>query len=38
MKQYGTEIKVPLTGGGTVEVRITTPCTGSNGEINADEI
>jgi hypothetical protein len=37
---FGTEIKVPLTSGDTVEVRIGTPRTdgSKNGEINADEI
>jgi hypothetical protein len=37
---FGTELKVPITRGDTVEVRIGTPrIDGSeNGEINADEI
>jgi hypothetical protein len=37
---YGTELKVPLTRGDTVEVRIgkAPSVDGSNGEINADEI
>ncbi|MFY9840611.1 MAG: hypothetical protein WAK55_29915 [Xanthobacteraceae bacterium] len=37
---YGTELKVPLAGGDTVEVRIGTPHTdgNKNGGINADEI
>jgi hypothetical protein len=38
---YGTELRVPLTRGDTVEVRIGTPRTegSKNGEkINADEI
>jgi hypothetical protein len=37
---FGTELRVPLTCGDTVEVRIGTPRTeaNKNGDINADEI
>jgi hypothetical protein len=40
LPSYGTQLRVPLTRGDTVEVRIGTARTenSENGEINADEI